>query len=112
LPFILFWYDVCDFNDTEANGYDKNTRLEHAWAIYNNYLNKTAKYSVDVGGLSNEMSESVRELLLKCNKINNNTSTASNNEIDFFTSVMNEIAPFLKDLWIDFLKEDIYKYTK
>jgi hypothetical protein len=102
----LFWYDVCDFNDAETQGYDKNTRLEHAWAIFNNYLNKTAKFNL---GLSDEMSENVKNLLLKCNKM---SASSVDYESDFFESTTEKIAPFLKDLWINFLKDDIYKFTK
>ena len=28
LPLILFWYDVCDFNNIQSNGFDKVRKQE------------------------------------------------------------------------------------
>ncbi|CAF0815000.1 unnamed protein product [Brachionus calyciflorus] len=107
LPLILFWYDVCDFNNSEAIGYDKNSRLQHAWAIYNNYLSSTARFNI---GISNEISEEARKSLQKQSYSEENLS----NEIDvnLFQPVMEQIVPYLENTWTLFIKDDVSTYTE
>ena len=107
MPLILFWYDVCDFNQTDKRGYDKNSLLQHAWAIYNSYLSSTARFNI---GLSSEVSEEARKSLqLQSYKLNNSTQ-----EIDssIFQPVMELIVPYLQGAWLEFIKDDVNKYTR
>ena len=106
LPLILFWYDVCDFNEADTNGYDKNSRLQHAWAIFNSYLSPTARFNI---GLPIEVSEEARKSLQT--QSNSNTNTTADIDINIFQPVMEQIVPYLEDSWLKFIKDDVSKYT-
>ena len=108
LPLILFWYDVCDFYESDAIGFDKNSRLQHAWAIYNSYLSPTARFNI---GLPLDISEDARKSLKLISTSNNFNSI---NVIDkkLFQPVMEQIIPYLKNSWIKFIKDDVFKYTQ
>jgi hypothetical protein len=115
---ILFWYDVSDFNDEKNTniGFDKYSRLQHAWAIFNSYLSSTARFNI---GLPNELAEEARRLLQSnssstttTNKENQNDNSINKINTNIFKNVMEKIIPFLLEPWINFLKNDITKYTK
>lgn len=102
----MFWYDVCDFNQTEKMGFDRNSLLQHAWAIYNSYLSPTARFNI---GLPLELSEeAIRSLQLQTRKLNNTTETIDSN---IFQPVMEQIVPYLHSCWLEFVKSDVNKYT-
>lgn len=103
----MFWYDVCDFNNIEAIGYDKNSRLQHAWAIYNSYLSSTARFNI---GISDEVSEEARKSL----QIQSNSVLSTSNDIDanIFQPVMEQIVPYLENAWLQFVKDDVSKYSE
>lgn len=103
---ILFWYDVCDFNSSDSIGYDKNSRLQHAWAIFNNYLSSTARHNI---GLPAEVSEEARRLLQLQNSLSNSSTDI---DVNIFQPVMERIVPYLENTWIKFLKDDVSKYTQ
>ena len=88
-------------------GFDKNSRLQHALAIYNNYLSPTAKFNIF---LSDQISEEARKSLKTPTILHSNP----NGEIDtnIFQPVMEQIVPYLQDSWLRFIKDDITKYTK
>ncbi len=103
---ILFWYDVCDFHETDSLGYDKNSRLQHAWAIYNSYLSPTARFNI---GLQIEVSEEARKSLqMQTSAVLNSLSDIN---IDIFQPIMEQIVPYLQNDWVKFLKDDVMKYT-
>jgi hypothetical protein len=76
LPLILFWYDVCDFYEFDVTGFDKNSRVQHAWAIYNSYLSPTARFNI---GLPRDSAEEARAAL---QQLANSNSFHSLNAID------------------------------
>ena len=104
---ILFWYDVCDFNEAETMGFDKNSRLQHAWAIYNNYLSPTAKFSIN---FPDELCEEARKSLMAQTNAQYNIPTEIDAEL--FRPVMEKIVPYLQDSWVRFIKDDITRYTQ
>jgi len=108
LPLILFWYDVCDFYEIDAIGFDKNSRLQHAWAIYNSYLSPTARFNI---GLPQDVAEEARKSL---QIISNSNTFNTINAIDkkLFQPVMEQIIPYLQNSWIKFIKDDVFKYTQ
>ena len=105
---ILFWYDVCDFNEADSIGFDKNSRLQHAWAIYNSYLSPTARFNI---GLPMHVADEARKSL---QILTNSVKTNSAAEIDtnLFKPVMEKIIPYLQESWIKFIKDDVLKYTQ
>lgn len=107
LPLILFWYDVCDFNNTEVNGYDKNSKLEHAKAIYNSYLSSTARFNIK---MPPNLSEAANESLLTQSR--NISNPNFDFDVNLFQPIMELIVPELQYAWIDFIKDDISKYTQ
>ena len=104
---ILFWYDVCDFHNTETIGYDKSSRLQHAWAIFNNYLSSTARFNI---GISNEVSEEARRSLQKQTNMGGNF--ANDLETNIFQPVMEQIVPYLENSWLQFIKDDVLRFTE
>jgi len=108
LPLVLFWYDVCDFYEIDTIGFDKNSRLQHAWAIYNSYLSSTARFNI---GLPHEVAEEARKSL---QVISNSNSFNAINSIDkkLFQPVMEQIVPYLESSWVKFIKNDVFKYTQ
>lgn len=107
LPLILFWYDVCDFNNAEAAGYDKNSRLQHAWAIYNNYLSSTARFNI---GISTDTSDEARKSLQKQSV--SDVNSANDIDTNIFQPVMEQIVPYLENIWTQFIKDDVLRYTE
>ena len=107
MPLILFWYDVCDFNEADSIGYDKNSRLQHAWAIYNSYLSSTARFNI---GLPPDVSEEARKSLQY--QSTSTTSAVNDIDINIFQPVMEQIVPYLEEAWIKFIKDDVSKYTQ
>lgn len=108
LPLILFWYDVCDFYEIDVTGFDKNSRIQHAWAIYNSYLSPTARFNI---GLPRESAEEARAAL---QQIANSSNFNSISVIDkrLFQPIMEQIIPHLESSWVKFIKDDVFKYTK
>lgn len=108
LPLILFWYDVCDFYEVESIGFDKNSRIQHAWAIYNSYLSPTARFNI---GLPHDVAEEARKSL---QIISNSSTYNSIIAIDkkLFQPVMEQIIPYLQNSWVKFIKDDVFKYTQ
>ncbi len=106
MPLILFWYDVCDFNSEEVAGYDRNSRLQHAWAIFNSYLSPTARFNI---GIPISMSEEAHRSLQS-----QHTSPFGLLDIDtsIFQPVMEQIVPHLQDTWVQFVKDDVSKFTQ
>ena len=98
LPLVLFWYDVIDYNENEKNTNDKSSRIQHAWAIYNSYLSPTARFNI---GLPLDYTNQIRSDLQK-------------QQIDtsVFTSVVENLIPYLQKVWLDYIKEDVMKYTE
>lgn len=102
LPLVLFWYDVIDFNESYVNGSDKSSRMQHAWAIYNSYLSPTARFNV---GAPSEITDYIR------NSLQAQASTADV-DIGLFQAVIEELIPYLETPWLEFIKDDIIKYTE
>ena len=104
----MFWYDVCDFNDSDTIGYDKNSKLQHACAIYNSYLSSTARFNI---GLPSNVSEEARRLL-QIQVANSTNPSSSSIDTSIFQPIMEQIIPYLQDSWLKFIKEDVMKYTQ
>jgi len=99
---------VCDFYEIDAIGFDKNSRLQHAWAIYNSYLSPTARFNI---GLPHDVAEEARKSL---QIISNSNTFNTINAIDkkLFQPVMEQIIPYLQNSWIKFIKDDVFRYTQ
>ena len=87
-------------------GYDRNSRLQHAWAIYNSYLSSTARFNI---GIPINMSEEAH----KSFQIQH-ASPFSTTDIDtnIFQPVMEQIVPYLQNTWLEFIRDDISKFTQ
>jgi hypothetical protein len=104
LSFILFRYDVNDFKESFKNTVDRKSRLQHAWSIYNNYLNSSSRFQI---GSDEQYNEVIQRNL-------QNLSISTNSEIDenLFDEVTESILPMLIEPWIEYLKDDMLKYAE
>ena len=139
MPLILFWYDVSDFNkpgtigtlddSTGSSAYSQNSRLQHAWSIFNSYLSTTARFKIQLVVDDESLSDKVFRLLqLQSSRLrgggaqNFKTATAAAaaaagetgetyTHVDVFQPIMDHVVSYLESSWLEFIKDDVRKYT-
>lgn len=105
LALVLFWYDVIDFNESYTNRSDKNSRMQHAWAIYNSYLSPTSRFNI---GTPVQVIDNIRFKLQTLAASNINTDI----DVNIFQEVTENIVPYLETPWLEYIKDDVMKYTE
>ena len=104
---VLFWYDVLDFEENNQLTYDRSSKSQHAWAIFNSYLSSSARFSVS---LPSRLTDKIRSDLQYMQNSKNSSLTSSNQNL--FQPVIEELVSYLENAWLSFLKDDIMKYTE
>ncbi len=97
---------MCDFNSEEVAGYDRKFRLQHAWAIFNSYLSPTARFNI---GIPLNISEDAHKLL---QRQQSTPFTPIDIDSNIFKPVMEQIVPHLQKTWLQFVKDDVSKFTE
>ena len=105
MALVLFWYDVIDFNESYTNKNDKTSRMQHAWAIYNSYLSPTSRFNI---GTPTEVTDDIRKQLQIL------AASSTNPDIDgnVFQDVTERIIPYLQIPWLEYIKDDVMKFTE
>lgn len=89
---------MCDFNNNEmTGGYDRSSRIQHAWAIYNSYLSPTARFNI---GIPINLPDSLKY------------QNVGDLDPGMFKAVMEQIVPYLSSTWLQYVKDDVSKFTQ
>ena len=84
--------------------------MDHAYAIFHSYLSSTARFKIVKNA---ELEKSAKE---SSERLEDMSKQMSNPNFDFDTKlyqpIMDQIVPQLQDAWLDFIKDDVLKYTR
>lgn len=98
---------MLDFEENNQLTYDRASKSQHAWAIFNSYLSSSARFSVN---LPVRLIERLRSDLQSMHNAKNDSLSSSNQNI--FQCILDELVSHLENAWLSFLKDDIMKYTE
>ncbi len=79
--------------------------MQHAWAIYNSYLSPTSRFSV---GSPIDTTETIRKTLQMLVSSNANSDI----DVNIFQEVTEHLITYLETPWLEFIKDDVMKYTE